>query len=270
MSNQVKTARISDIQVSERGCANRPDPQQNCVNVDATNLGDCPNTPMEPIAKADGTIVKIPVTLAELEVKFFVHANIDLPEPALEIKDIKKNLKITQCTLLQPTNVLFIRGFVRKNIDFSTRSCSNSEGVCGDIRHCTVDVPFECTTAVDFSSYPDDPLTNTRQEFEYLRQESLPRETFAEKDHLLSKDFSEFNQTSIEYFNKLPFCDLIYSEIFEFDEFINRIRPNNVNLPFEERTFTEIEEKMVIKLGLRVLQEQQVFIPPFCKGKPRE
>lgn len=270
MSKQVQNTQVSDIQVSRNRCGNDPSPQQqDCVEVDARNLGDCPNISVTPRGKKYGLIAKLPVTLAELNVSFFVNARIDLPEPALEVKDIKKSLKITQCMLLQPTNVLFIKGFVRKNIDYSTRSCSNLEGVCGEIHHCTIDVPFECTTPVCFSKDPDDPYYNERSEFGYLKKEGLPRETFAEKDKLVSRDFSEFNQESIEYFNQLPFCDLLYSQITEFDEFINRIIPDNTDLPFEERLFTQIEEKMVIKLGLRILQNQQVSIPRTPGHKPR-
>lgn len=262
MSKQVNDGLVSDIQVSGNRCGNDPSPQQqSCVEVDARNLGDCPNTPRTPLGRRGPLIAKIPVTLAELNVRFFVNARIDLPEPALEVKDIKKSLKITQCMLLQNTNILFIKGFVRKNIDYSTRTCSNLEGVCGEIHHCTIDVPFECTTPVTFTTSPNEVLFNNRDEFGYMKKEELPRETFAEKDQLVSRDFSEFNQESTEYFNELPFCDLIYSNIVEFDEFINRRRPANIDLPFEERLFTQIEEKMVIKLRLRVLQNQQVYIP---------
>ena len=262
MSKQVENVEVSDIQVSQNRCGNDISPQQTgCVEVDAKNLGDRTNIPTDPVGRTDGVIAKIPVTLAEFNVRFFVNARIDLPEPALEIKDIKKNLKITQCMLLQPTNVLFIKGFVRKNIDYSTGTCSNLDGVCGEIHHCTIDVPFEFTTPVDFFTLPIDPISNERNEFAYMKKEALPRDSFAEKDRLVSRDFSEYNQISTEYLGELPFCDLLGSSIVEFDEFINRRRPVNTDLPFEERLFTEIEEKMVVQLNLRLLQEQQVVIP---------
>lgn len=262
MSKQIKDVQVSDIQVTQNKSNSEVSlQQQDCAAVDATNLGDCPNDPVTPSGRTDGVIAKLPVTLAELDVRFFVNARIDLPEPALEIKDIKKNLKITQCMLLQPTNMLFIKGFVRKNIDYSTESCANPVGVCGEIHHCTVDVPFECTTPVAFTTGPIGPTSNQRNEFGYLRKGSLPSDTFAEKDRLISADFSEFNQESVEYFNELPYCDLLFSYIVEFDEFINRRRPDGVDLPFEEGLFTQIEEKMVIEARIRLLQDQQVVIP---------
>jgi hypothetical protein len=248
-----------------------------CVDVDSTVLDNCPNTPLTPVGISSGVVAKIPVVLAELTIRFNVGAAIHLPEPALEVKDIKKKLKITQCMLLQPTNILFIKGFVRKSIDYSTGVCSNWKGVCGELHHCTVDVPFECSTPVDFFTPPEDIVINSSSEFEYFKVSNLPNKHFAEKDNLLSGDLSEINQIRTEFFNELPFCELISATIFEFDEFINRERPHNADLPFEEKFFRKLEEKMVIELTLKVLQNRQVEIPaigginpPFCNNLNKE
>lgn len=265
MSKDIKNAKVSDIQLTRHGCGGVDPQQQDCVDITSRNLGNCPNECEMPYADSYGGIATVPMVLADLSVEFFVSAMIDLPEPALEIKNIKKNLKITQCMLLQPSNRLFIKGFVRKNINYATLDCSNAAGVCGDIKHCTVDTPFECTTAVNFLRDPSYLETNYKDEFGYLKKESLPRDTFAEKDKLLSTDFSEYNQLSGEYFNRMPYCDLVYSNIVEFDEYINRAVPNG-DVPFEERVFSQVEEKMVVKLRLKVLQKQDIVIPPVCRG----
>ncbi|TJX14108.1 hypothetical protein E9840_07150 [Tissierella creatinini] len=237
-----------------------------CVDVDSTTVDTCPNTPITPVGLPGGVVVKIPVVLAELTIRFNVSAYIDLPEPALEIKDIKKRLKITQCTLLQPTNILFIKGFVRKVIDYTTRTCSNRKGVCGEVHHCTVDVPFECSTPVTFTTPPAPLLTNSVSEFEYFKVDDLPNKYFAEKDNLLAGDLSEVNQFRTENFNELPFCDLITANLYEFDEFIGRHKPDCYKLPFEEKLFDRLEEKMVIELTLKLLQKRQVSIPPLAGG----
>ena len=244
-----------------------------CVKVIGKTQEMCPSTfpsTTPPVAVLPAT-VKIPVVLSTLQVQINVDAFIKLPEPALEIKKIKKRLKVTQCLLMQEpplvgvvpatTGTLFLKGFVRKNIEYATRGCSNLAGVCGDIRHCTVDVPFSCTTNVPFNgSFPFTPIANTTDEFEYYRKQKLPHDgNFAEKDHLLSGDFSEFNQVSQEFFTELPFCELISARIVEYDEFLNRNQPC-VPIPFEEKEFTKIEEKMIISLVLKVLQNQDVLI----------
>ncbi|GAB6157195.1 hypothetical protein JCM39194_03950 [Desulfotomaculum varum] len=220
-----------------------------------------------------GATVKIPVVLAELTIQVNINSIVTLPEPALEIKDIKKRVKVTQCLLLQDPAApggpatLSIKGFVRKNIDYATRLCSNLEGVCGDIRHCTVDVPFSCMTQVVFNgATPASILVNTTEEFEFFRSQPLKGHGFAEKDRLLSGDLSEFNQVSQEFFNELPFCELISARIVEFDEYLNRRRPRTCALPFEEKEFRQVEEKMVLYLTLKILQNQQVAIPPMVAG----
>lgn len=233
-----------------------------CVDVKGGTLNDCDNTPVAPAALTGGVIARLPVVLADLTVNFNIFSHINLPEAAVEIKNIKKRVKITQCMLLQDTNVLFIKGFVRKNIDYSTRDCSNFNGICGDIRHCTVDVPFECTTAVTFNGTPPAaPVINTSNEFEYYRTQDLPN-SFAEKDNLLSGDLSEYNQISTEFFNDLPFCRLISSRIVEFDEYLHRERPRYAKMPIDEKLFTKIEEKMVLTLRLQILQDRPVSVGP--------
>ncbi len=231
-----------------------------CVDVKAETLGDCDNSPVSLSPITTGAVAKIPVVLAELSVRFNVTSLINLPEPAMEIKNIKKKVKVTQCMLIQDTDILFIKGFVRKNIDFATIDCSSHNGMCGDIRHCTVDVPFECTTVVKFNGTNPAPIVNnTSSEFEFFRTNELPN-SFAEKDRLLSGDLSEFNQISTEFFNELPFCELISAKIVEFDEFLHRERPHHMHLPVGEKVFTKIEEKMVITLTLKILQNRQVAI----------
>lgn len=233
------------------------------ANVECETVTMCESDQVEmtPVSNRKKFVVaKVPVVLAEVEVQIDVFCTITLPMPALEIKRIKKRLKLTQCRLISNTNKLFLEGFVRKNIEFATVSSTNSNSVCGDIRHCTVDVPFKCVTEIeDFISKPFPVIPSRTKEFEFFTSTPLPG-NFPEKERLLAGDLSEFNEESFEFFNELPTCELISSTITEFDEFLNRATVPNA--PFEERTFQEFDEKMVIKLVFKLLQNQQVCIPP--------
>ncbi|WIV11218.1 CsxC family protein [Proteiniborus sp. MB09-C3] len=232
-----------------------------CTDITSTTLVDAVNAPVNLAPIVSGVVAKVPVVLAELTVQVNVDSIIELPEPAIEIKNIKKHLKITQCLLLQNTNMLFVKGFVRKNIEYATLGCSNVKGLCGDIKHCTIDVPFKFTTPVNFNGTAPAPIINrSESEFEYFRKQDLHGPEFAEKDKLLSGDLSEFNQISTEFFNELPFCELISSRIVEFDEFLFPAKPHRAEIPFEERIFKNIEEKMVIFITLKILQKRQVAI----------
>jgi hypothetical protein len=239
-------------------------PKPECVSVTTNALSECVNTPTAVDALLTGAVVKVPIVLAELNIQINVDSIIKLPEPALEIKDIGKNLKITQCLLLQDTNMLFIKGFVRKNINYATKgNCFNPSGVCGDLRHCIVDVPISCTTPVTFNGIaPLPPVSSSSEQFQYFRTQDVSGPEFSEKSKLLSSDITEFNQISNEFFNELPFCELISSRIVEFNEFLNPLHPCSDKIPFEEKEFNKIEEKMVIFLTVKVLQSRQLAVPP--------
>ena len=247
------------------------------VNVSA-HVGECENEPVDPITTPEGkTIIKVPVTLAELNVKTNLVAKIHFPDPVLEIKDIKKRVKIIQCRLLLPgfpehdcsdnfpfekrTLRLFIKGFVRKNIQYAT-PCpeSKSHGVSSKIRSLTVDVPFECVTTIkakDFLTPPQLPFHNQRSEFDFFRTQKLG-EGFPEKDELLSSDLSQFHQVSTQFYNELPFCELVRSDIVEWDEAIDR--HSFPHAPLEEGVFQEVIEKMFLEFTIKVLQNQQVRV----------
>jgi len=203
---------------------------------------------------------KIPVVLQEITVQVDVRADITLDQPAIEIKRVKNRLKLTQCRLLQPTGKLFLRGFVRQNIEYAGAPTSTtSTSACGDILDCIIDIPFECVENITtFISPPVFGGFNARNEFEYFRSRHLPKGEFPEKEKLLAGDLTEFNQQSVEALSEPPFCELIGSRITQFFEFINRSPVSSG--PFEEGTFTMLEEKMDIELTLKILQNQQVCV----------
>ncbi|WP_102274322.1 CsxC family protein [Cytobacillus massiliigabonensis] len=206
-------------------------------------------------------LTKIPVVLAEVDVQIHVDALIKFPAPVLEIKDIKKNVKLTECRLLLPTNKLFLKGFVRKNIQYAS-PCKNNidyrkKNIASDLLSLTVDVPFQCVTEIkDFLSKPDMPEVNMRNEVDFLVSRHLPNGCLKNKE-LQTNDLSQFHQESTQFYNELPYCELISSHIIEWDQAIDRCP-----LPYHlgEGTFTKIEEKMVIDIIIKVLQKQQVQV----------
>lgn len=258
VSQNLQKNHVRENKVEVRGC------HSDCVDVTSLPANEFVNTPVDIDSLRTGAIAKIPVVLAELTIKINVDSLITLKEPAWEIKRIKKKVKVTQCLLIQETNMLFVRGYVRKNIEYATRKCSNREGFCGDIKHCTVDVPFSCTTPVTFNGIDPLPIKyNRSKEFEYFRQQDINAPGFGSKDKLLSSDYDEFNQVSKEYFNELPYCELIKAKIVEFDEILNSYEDPcawKEEAPLGERSFRKIEEKMVIFLTLKLLQNRQVAI----------
>lgn len=223
------------------------------IGVKSKTLDICPNTPEIPIGITDGVIAKIPVVLAQLVVPFNVTSTINLPKSALEIKDIKKKLRLTGCTLLQPTNILYIKGFINKSIEYSAISHSNSKGVCGRNNHYTIDIPFECSTAIVFFTEPLDLATDTREVFQYNKSnlnQGIPKE----EHEVISRELSRFNQINQKFYNEMPYCKLLSSKIIELNEYVE---PKG-----HKETSIQIQESMVIELRIEILQNQPIVILP--------
>lgn len=229
----------------------------------------CTSTPVIPKIIAPGAFVgKIPVVLAETTVTIPIISKIKLENTALEIKQINKNVYVTQCHLMEThpgacTGTLFLEGFVRKNIQYATVSCvgNNGETISGGINHTTVRVPFTCSTTVTFLNRPvlrgpifnETPATTT---VEYLGEFVNGRDLCSEP--VLGSDPCQKGFVHHEIFNEPVFCELICATIQE-DDFPRCPKPiqsfcdNNI-----ERTFNSLEEKMLVNITLKVLQKQQV------------
>ena len=226
-----------------------------------STITECDNQPHKPNLSIGKVVSKVPVVLAELTVQVNLDACIKFPEPVLEIKDVKKHVKLVQCRLLLPTNKLFVKGFVRKNIQYASPNLevTDQKSVCSNLHSLTVDVPFHCVTEIKhYSTKPTMPEINKRQEFDFLRSMPLPN-GFPEKDEYQSNDLSQFHQESTQYYNELPYCQLISSNIIEWDEAIDRCKIQG-GAPIGEGYFNKVEEKMVLDITLKVLQNQQIRV----------
>src|SRR5438445_7224395 len=107
-----------------------------CIDFNHTaSVHDCASTEAPTVVTPginNRVTMKVPIVLAERTVSTSLSANINFPHPVLEIKDIKKRVKIVQCSLvLEPAESLarsfdpvdahlFIKGFVRKNIQYAS------------------------------------------------------------------------------------------------------------------------------------------------------
>lgn len=225
-------------------CNNHGGNDPSCTIKNARTLGECQNTPFFP------KTMKVPVTLAEPTIQVCVEADIFLEERAIEIKRVLKDVILEQCKLVPTFNEcefkLFVAGFVRKNIEYATVDEVNGDNVCGDIRHTTVNVPWECCTPIFFPECAPRPIIvpDFEQRAEFLDKSGMRTQT--EK-----RLFGNF-----KFFNEQPFCELVQVQFNEFDIGHDLRRVNDF-----ERSFQRVREKLVMNLQLKVLQLQQVPLP---------
>jgi hypothetical protein len=211
--------------------------------LDSRTLGECSNTcpPYFPH-------YKVPVVISEFTVQIDTESKIRLCEPAIEIKRIKKNVFLTQCRLIAGTKKVFISGFVRKNIEYATMDCCKNSAICGDIKHTTVHVPFQCVTELKNIREPHFQYNPTVEEITYFDEKNMGR------------SMKETDMYSQEYFNEKVFCELVHASIYEAD--IVHEDEKLQCLPVEH-VFQNFIEKEVICLTIKLLQNQQV-----CEDKP--
>ncbi|MBZ9686231.1 hypothetical protein G9F72_007800 [Clostridium estertheticum] len=213
---------------------------------------------------AGNVVVKLPVVLAETKIVIPVEATITFDQEVIEIKRTKKNVFLTQSRLIPfsqdsrtGTGILFIAGFVRKNIEYATQTCPSDTNinVCGDIRHCTVQVPFNFTTRVTFLRQPVFNENTTPSEIEFFTDKLAGCD--ACEDPVLGRNPCDQSFFITEFYNEKPYVELVRADVTEVDIHTN---PRSRCETSTKQSFTQLTEKVVVNLTLKVLQNQQVRI----------
>jgi hypothetical protein len=88
--------------------------------------------------------IQVPVIVNSNTAQVLVVTEIPLTPPAFKIDEIQKLIEIDECVAV--CDKVIVNGRLIKNITFKTakeRDCHHDlHRVCGDVRHCTVEIPF--------------------------------------------------------------------------------------------------------------------------------
>lgn len=210
--------------------------------VQSQTLMECQNRPIKPIGRDGFVVAKVPLVLAEFEIEINSKASIRFDQPAVELLRVKKNVFLTECRLLPAARKLFIKGFVRKNIEYAARSKDSKES--NSIRHITAYLPFNCTTMVE---YFIDPVVNT------CVVKCNVEEPGADSKHRVDPELDRENS---EWLNEEIFCEIVKSKVFE----IYSEEEEELKEKANAKTIQELDERLVIILTLRLLQRQLINI----------
>lgn len=193
---------------------------------------------------------KVPKVLAELVIQIDSESKIRLNEPSYEIKRIEKQLFLTQCRYIAPTNKIFIEGYIRKNIEYAVRECTTESGIGGVIKDTTVHIPIRASVEVTFANFPK------------IFPNLPPRVARYFDAKRMGKNIREADRANIEIFNEPVFCELEWSAIFDADI-------DDKGIPIDgfinEEEFEEFTDKSVVYVCLKLLQKQQVRSLDDCK-----
>jgi hypothetical protein len=96
-------------------------------------------------------VIQVPVVVNSNTAQVLVVTEIPLTPPAFRIDQIQKLIEIDDCAAV--CDKVIINGRLIKNITFKTlkeRDCHGDlNRVCGDVRHCTVEIPFHLFVEVE-------------------------------------------------------------------------------------------------------------------------
>ncbi|WP_173917516.1 CsxC family protein [Halobacillus sp. Marseille-Q1614] len=201
-------------------------------------------TASEQFANADDQ--EITVVLGDVLIQSLTEADFYLPTYARAIKNIEKNVSLTQCKAIpvvdNPNYVkLFVEGIVHKNIQY----VENAYGVVKDY---SIDIPFKAYDQVELANPVDFPF-----DFEYSVKDNVLQRRELAKDGM-GADRCEFGSLTFEINNEPIKCKLLASAVNQWD-----IVKNFDNWG----RFNKVTEKMDINLVIKLTQKQQPnFDPP--------
>lgn len=190
---------------------------------------------------------KIPKILSEFIVQIDSESKIRLNEPSYEIKRIEKQVFLTQCRYIPPTDKVFIEGYIRKNIEYATRRCSKGSGIAGSIKDTTVHIPFKVYTKVKFKGNKP-----------HIKPNLPPMVARYFDEKRMGKDIREADRSNVEVFNEPVFCELEWSAIYDAD--IDS-KGTPIDGFINEEEFQEFTDKSVVYLCVKLLQKQQICWP---------
>lgn len=171
---------------------------------------------------------------------------------ALEIKAIENNVYINEAVLIPikdeinnktyNSGRLFLKGFVRKSIEYKTMFYLCDEYGEGEVKNKIIYSPISSVTPVKYNFLPELNHTNDKEDLVIMgkNKEIINNKTYNKK------------------FNEPIYFDLIRAKIFSNLDFIYS---NDFKNKFiVEKTFSKIESKEIVEIEVQLIQKQQVKV----------
>lgn len=192
---------------------------------------------------------KIPVVIAEKRVNIPVEMVIELEEEALEIKRSSHNIYLNEATLIpiddnkQKKGKLFLKGFVRNSLEYSTAKHINNTIISGKIKHSIIYIPFKCTTIIDYSCLPNFRYKNNIGEI------ILNISNYSDNNEHINISEQDMK------FSEQICCNINKAQIYGTRIYTKKPLSGKFKL---ESIFSSLREKMIVELSLTLTQRQCV------------
>ncbi|MDF2504223.1 CsxC family protein [Clostridium sp.] len=197
---------------------------------------------------------KVDVVIAEFDAYINSESVIHLAKPAFEIKRIDKEIFLTEARFV-PTKfdyhkgkviegILFLEGYLRKNVEYASLTCTGKSAIGGEINDTTARVKFLTSVVVrDFVNYPIIKASPASETTRYFDKKALGKNT------------KESDRRTLEILNEPVLAEIEETDVIDAD--INIKGTPIDGFPNEEQ-FNKFIDKAVIRIRVKLLQKQQV------------
>lgn len=201
---------------------------------------------IEPNLIDEPLVSNVSVVLSRIDIQIFVEALTKFSERVINVKSLDKKVFLNQCQLVTGTNKLFLKGFIQENIEYSNIKCIKQNKIEGMVKKSTLNIPFQCTTKVNFSIHPKVSKFSSTLNFELL------------DPHCNGIDNNIKSYEHFQFLNEKVFCNINSTEVFETcsQEGVKVLEKDLV----KTYTFKRVRKKIIVTLNLSLLQNQKVFI----------
>lgn len=190
-------------------------------------------------------IAKIPVVISCTEFQIHIESKIKLDSFATSIRNSVKEVTINSCKLLDNRNYrygnLYLKGYIRESLEYAKSESTSYENRAGKIRNMIVDIPYECSTKVDYVTPPVFKTSDRLMHVEVSEIHDMP----------VSKSFMSLNKS-------------ISSQglLFELEEstILDSSITTDIHSTSQETKFDKIIQDMIISIKFSLLQKQLVKI----------
>lgn len=241
-------------------------PSENLKNENNVRLNNLSLKTNENTNYSENLISTLPIIIAEKTIDIPIESKFRLKNAALDIKNMKKDVYLTNSKLLpmyekhnisSPLNgKLFLEGFVRSQLDFSIAKGIHDNIINLGTECFIVYIPFKCTTLIQYKVPPVFPKGKTLDYIPiYISSDCVE----------INKDYNEplnkANTQCIKYINcGIPpiSCEIKQAKVYETCTFVDKT-PLNKDFPIEIK-FHTIKENIIINLSLTLIQKQDVIV----------
>lgn len=201
-------------------------------------------------ANKKSILTKIPIVISRKKLGIPIETVVDLKEEALEVKGISNRVFLKEAVFVPIKNdkrnkktrkgKLFLKGFVRNCIEYLSFEYCDDERIKGGIKYCINYIPFKCSTMMECVVLP----------------KIYSKEEFQNNILKIPDKIKEKKNTYRHKYEEKINCEITEIKILGTRECKNSKALNDTF--FLEKTFSNVEQKMMIELSLLLTQNHIV------------